>query len=156
VPAPKSPANRLFAKSPALDDSDEDTRVLRTPPLANAVDPALQRLADALAEEAAAAEAEASEFDGEVVDDLSDLGGGGAEPYGQASEAATFPQRLVRRLPSLPALRVAVMSAGAPGEVQIMLLDSAAAPPPGAAVAILVPLTAADGDEVAKLFGSFV
>jgi hypothetical protein len=95
----------------------------------------------------------------------------GAESLGalNAEDAETVPaypgvqgdtkaaQRLpAQRFSTLPSLRIAVMSAGAPGEVRVIPLEDAAAPPPGAAVAILVPATAADGDEVAKLFGSLL
>lgn len=92
----------------------------------------------------------------DVLEDNSDDANAGTGPVSQAGEAATSPQLFVPRLPFHPALRVAVMSAGAPGEVHIVPLEGTAAPPPGAAVAILVPVTAADGDEVAKLFGAFV
>jgi hypothetical protein len=53
--------------------------------------------------------------------------------------------------PTLPALRVAVIATGGAGQVRVVALDGAS-PPPGAAAAILVPLSEADGATLAKLF----
>ena len=58
-----------------------------------------------------------------------------------------------KRLDTLPALRVAVLGTGIAGEVRLISLGNEE-PPPGAAVAVLVPLTAADGEAVARLFGA--
>ncbi len=60
-----------------------------------------------------------------------------------------------RRVAPLLSFRVAILATGTPGEVRLIALDGAGAPPEGAAQAILVPLGAADGEIVARLFGSF-
>ena len=54
---------------------------------------------------------------------------------------------------ALPAVRVAVLATAMPGEVRLMLLDGRSEPPTGAAAAILVPLSAADGELMARLLG---
>lgn len=59
-----------------------------------------------------------------------------------------------RRLDTLPAVRVAVLGTGLAGEVRLISLDGGDEPPPGAAVAILVPMSAADGEAIARLFGA--
>lgn len=59
-----------------------------------------------------------------------------------------------KRLDTLPALRVAVLATGIAGEVRLISLDAGDEPPPGAAVAVLVPMSAADGEAVARLFGT--
>jgi hypothetical protein len=64
------------------------------------------------------------------------------------------PETTSRRFAPLLAHRVAVVASGIPGELRLVPLDAAGAPPAGAAIALLVPLTAADGDVVAQLFGS--
>jgi hypothetical protein len=150
VPVQKSPATPAPPKAAIPDDFEEETRVLRTPAAGSAVDPALQRLAGGTAGQ------HANEFDAELVEENTDFEGGWGDLPGQAGEAVTSPQLSIPRLPSVPAIRVAVMSAGAPGEVQLVPLDAATKPPPGAAVAILVPISAADGELVVKLFGSRV
>ncbi|MEP7126742.1 MAG: hypothetical protein ABJE95_37780, partial [Byssovorax sp.] len=63
------------------------------------------------------------------------------------------PETTSRRFAPLLAHRVAVV-AGRAGEIRLVPLDAAGAPPVGAAIALLVPLSAADGDVVAQLFGS--
>jgi hypothetical protein len=68
-----------------------------------------------------------------------------------AGDAAPTPAP--KRLETLPALRVAVLGTGVAGEVRLISLGNDE-PPPGAAVAVLVPLTAADGEAVARLFDS--
>jgi hypothetical protein len=55
-------------------------------------------------------------------------------------------------LATLPALRVAVLGTSARGEVRLITLDGTDEPPPGAALAVLVPLSAADGEAVERLF----
>ncbi len=57
-----------------------------------------------------------------------------------------------RRLDTLPALRVAVLATSVPGEVRLIALETKDEAPPGAALAVLVPLSAADGEAVARLF----
>jgi len=69
-----------------------------------------------------------------------------------APDTVGEPERASRRFAPLLARWVAV-AAGAPGEIRLVPLD-AAAPPAGAAVAILVPASAADGDILAKLLGA--
>ena len=59
-----------------------------------------------------------------------------------------------RKVAPLLSFRVAILGTGTPGEVRLLALDHTGAPPEGAAQAILVPLGAADGELVAKLFGS--
>jgi hypothetical protein len=59
-----------------------------------------------------------------------------------------------RRVAPLLSFRVAILATGTPGEVRLVALDGAGQAPEGAAQAILVPLSAADGEMVAKLFGS--
>ena len=73
-----------------------------------------------------------------------------AETRNAAPAAARAPKK---RPEPLPALRVAVLATSVPGEVRLIALDPADEPPPGAAVAMLVPLTAADGESVTRLFG---
>ena len=51
-------------------------------------------------------------------------------------------------------MRVAVLATGTAGEVRLIALDGADEPPPGAALAILVPLGASDAEAVARLFAS--
>jgi hypothetical protein len=68
----------------------------------------------------------------------------------QAAPAAV--QAPPRRLDTLPSLRVAVLATGIAGEVRLISLDAAEAPPPGAALAVLVPLSAADGESITRLF----
>ena len=58
-----------------------------------------------------------------------------------------------RRFAPLLAHRVAVMASRTPGELRLVPFD-VGTPPPGAAIAVLVPLGAADGDALAQLFGS--
>jgi hypothetical protein len=59
-----------------------------------------------------------------------------------------------KRLDTIPAVRVAVLATGSAGEVRLIALDGADDPPPGAALAILVPLGASDAEAVARLFAS--
>jgi hypothetical protein len=64
------------------------------------------------------------------------------------------PETTSRRFAPLLAHRVAVVAGSRPGEIRLVPLDASGAPPMGAAIALLVPLSAADGDVVAQLFGS--
>jgi hypothetical protein len=59
-----------------------------------------------------------------------------------------------RRLDTLPSVRVAVLGTSVPGEVRLISLDAGDEPPPGAALAVLVPLSSADGDALARLFSA--
>jgi hypothetical protein len=45
-----------------------------------------------------------------------------------------------------------VLATTTPGEVRLITLDPRDDPPPGAAIALLVPLSAGDGDAITKLF----
>jgi hypothetical protein len=65
-----------------------------------------------------------------------------------------IPERTIRRFAPLLSHRVAVVASSTPGELRVVLLDADAAPPPGSAVVLLVPLTAVDGDVVTRLIGS--
>jgi hypothetical protein len=71
-----------------------------------------------------------------------------AAPEHRASESTS------RRFPPLLAHRVAVVASSTPGELRLVLLDPSGAPPVGAAIAMLVPLSTADGDEIAQLVGA--
>jgi hypothetical protein len=53
---------------------------------------------------------------------------------------------------TLPTLRVAVLATSTAGEVRLIALAEADEAPPGAALALLVPLSAGDGDSVTRLF----
>jgi hypothetical protein len=64
------------------------------------------------------------------------------------------PETTSRRFAPLLAHRVAVVASNRAGEIRLVPLDASGAPPIGAAIALLVPLSAADGDLVAQLFGS--
>jgi hypothetical protein len=59
-----------------------------------------------------------------------------------------------RRFDTIPSVRVAVLATGTAGEVRLIALDGADDPPPGAALAILVPIGASDAEAVARLFQS--
>lgn len=59
-----------------------------------------------------------------------------------------------RKFAPLLAHRVAVMASRTPGELRIVPFDATGAPPVGAAVAMLVPLSAVDDDVMVRLFGS--
>lgn len=139
------PAIAYEDREPSIyDDLEAETRVLKG-----------QKLPTDLLEQTARARSAAV-----PLEDPPGLRQLGAAAYDESTEGgalddATAPRMLPAfSLPTLPAMRVAVMSTGIPGEARIMPLELAAAPPPGAAVAILVPVTAADGDEVTKLFGA--
>jgi hypothetical protein len=73
-----------------------------------------------------------------------------------ASPAVAAPPALrgAKRVEALPALRVAVLATSVPGEVRLIALEPTDDAPPGAALAVLVPLTPADGESVTRLFGS--
>jgi hypothetical protein len=74
-----------------------------------------------------------------------------------ASPAVATPPPALRgakRMEALPALRVAVLATSVPGEVRLIALEPTDDAPPGAALAVLVPLTPADGESVTRLFGS--
>jgi len=58
------------------------------------------------------------------------------------------------RFAPLLAHRVAVMASRTPGELRVVPFDASGAPPAGAAIAMLVPLSAADDDVMVRLFGS--
>jgi hypothetical protein len=70
------------------------------------------------------------------------------EPPRRAAPAPQPP----KRLDTLPALRVAVLATAVPGDVRLIALGTHDEAPPGAAIAVLVPLSAADGEAVARLF----
>jgi hypothetical protein len=79
-------------------------------------------------------------------------GGAPAQPA-PAPKAAEAVPSASGRAGTIPALRVAVLATSAPGEVRLIALGAADEAPPGAALAVLVPLSAADGDAVRRLFG---
>jgi hypothetical protein len=65
-----------------------------------------------------------------------------------AVQAAATP----RQIGTVPAVRVAVLATDVPGEVRLIALHDGDDAPPGAALALLVPLTAGDGESVSRLF----
>ncbi|MFS8070229.1 MAG: hypothetical protein ACMG6S_28020 [Byssovorax sp.] len=67
---------------------------------------------------------------------------------------ARGPELTTRRFAPLLAHRIAVVASSTPGELRLVPLDTSRAPPAGAAIALLVPLSAADDDIVARLLGS--
>ena len=71
----------------------------------------------------------------------------------QAADARG-PEITTRRFAPLLAHRIAVVASSTPGELRLVPLDTSRAPPAGAAIALLVPLSAADDDIVARLLGS--
>ncbi len=72
-----------------------------------------------------------------------------AAPENRASEGTGR-----NKFAPLFAHRVAVVASSTPGELRVVLLDPSGAPPVGAAIAMLVPISTADGDEIAQLVGS--
>lgn len=141
------------------DDLDEDTRVIsaRERPR-DEIDQALARLRAAPAPPPPAEPAKAQDStpaasstnpgaaDWQPNDTVSPIQAAAAE---RAPAAAQAPPR---RLDTLPSLRVAVLATGIAGEVRLISLDATESPPPGAALAVLVPLSAADGDAITRLF----
>ena len=67
---------------------------------------------------------------------------------------ARGPELTSRRFAPLLAHRVAVVASSTPGELRLVPLGTSIAPPVSAAIARLVPLSAADDDIVARLLGS--
>jgi hypothetical protein len=86
--------------------------------------------------------------------------GGGAPSEGAGPQTERPPSMIEvqpearKRLDTLPSLRVAVLGTGVAGEVRLITLNTGDEPPPGAALAVLVPLSSADGEAVARLFGA--
>ena len=76
-----------------------------------------------------------------------------ADARSQAADARG-PELTTRRFAPLFAHRIAVVASSTPGELRLVPLDTSRAPPTGAAIALLVPLSAADDDIVARLLGS--
>lgn len=150
-----TPAPPVTTPSPAaappravFDDLDEETRVLEN--MAGVLgDPASLMHLAAASGEAPVDGDEPTPTDGNAA--LAATAPDATMPMDQS----TSPDLPVPRLMTVPALRVAVFTAGVPGEVRLVPLDGAADPPPGAAVAMLVPLTHADSDEVTRLFGFY-
>jgi len=157
-----------------FDDLDEDTRVLQNKPggghedLAeqakdrmHAREPAPRAPRDEPATEpkpAAAAPAMPPADDDEpgpqsqntrVWTHVPDMGAPETERPGKGAAAAARP---AKKLETIPALRVAALATSVPGEVRLIALEGSEDAPSGAALALLVPLTAADGEAVARLF----
>lgn len=84
------------------------------------------------------------------------VAGNALEEWGDSAEPVDW-RAPVPRLPTtaqiepLPALRVAVIGTSRAGELRLVPLDGRSAPPMGAALAILVPLSVADGDALVQL-----
>jgi hypothetical protein len=72
-------------------------------------------------------------------------------PKALVTSAALQPSTALRRMDTLPTIRVAVLATDAPGEVRLIALQEGDHPPPGASLALLVPLTAGDGESVSRL-----
>ena len=68
-----------------------------------------------------------------------------------ASEGASSPD--LAALPSLPALRVVVAPGSRNKELRIVVLGADEKPEPGVAAALLVPISVADGELIARLAG---
>lgn len=68
-----------------------------------------------------------------------------------ASERPTLPESTLP--PTLPAFRVAVTPGATSRELLLVVLDVTEEPPSGAALAVLVPLSAADGRQIVRLAG---
>jgi hypothetical protein len=125
-------AHKEFAKI-TVDDLEEDTRVLDgQPEQGKGAPPSEGRL---LAE--TMVETGRFDRDASAAGDLEDTSGNGHAPLLHGA---------------LPAVRVAVLGTASPGEVRLVRLDDHGDPPAGAATAILVPLSAGDGDVIARLF----
>lgn len=165
-PEPSAAPIPLLKQLPGLfDDLDEDTRVLAGARAPDDVDLAFKSvLAPAPVPSAELYPITDEPTDGSASDvppsantspnavawtPSDDAGAAIAHFSGSASDQ---PAR-ARRPESLPALRVAVLGTGAAGEVRLIALDAAGEPPPGAAMAVLVPISAADGEAIARLFG---
>jgi hypothetical protein len=79
-----------------------------------------------------------------------------SNPPRSGTSHATDWQAPPPRLPAvqvepLPAVKVAVIGLSALGELRLVPLDGRSVPPTGAALGILVPLTAADGEALVRL-----
>jgi hypothetical protein len=77
-----------------------------------------------------------------------------AAAAGAASMKATRTRAAAppRHVDAVPSVRVAVLATTTPGEVRLIALNAGDDAPPGAAIALLVPFTSADGESVLKLF----
>jgi hypothetical protein len=73
-------------------------------------------------------------------------------PKSLVTPVALQPAAAPRRMDALPAIRVAVLATDVPGEVRLMALHEGDDAPPGAALALLVPLTTGDGESMSHLF----
>ncbi len=74
-------------------------------------------------------------------------------PQRAAKSSAAAPRATPKRVETIPALRVAVLATTTPGEVRLIALGISDEAPPGAALAVLVPLSVAAGESVARRFG---
>ena len=162
------------------DDADEDTRVISGKSRGDELEQALTRLRTAPApvphgtEPAPKAQASLDDSDEIIVHEESTSDGtalnqpaSGAPASGTTAPGHAAPSHMTerpvagstpspapKRLDTLPALRVAVLATGIAGEVRLISLNAGDEPPPGAAVAVLVPMSAADGEAVARLFAA--
>lgn len=64
------------------------------------------------------------------------------------------PELTSRRFAPLLAHRVAIVASSTPGELRVVPLDTSRAPPPGAAIVLIVPLSGADDHVITQLLGS--
>ncbi|WP_437282491.1 hypothetical protein WME90_18520 [Sorangium sp. So ce375] len=74
-----------------------------------------------------------------------------SEPPYEGEWQAPPPRLPASQIEPLPALRVAVIGISSAGELRLVPMDGRNAPPRGAALGILVPLTAGDGETIARL-----
>jgi hypothetical protein len=142
-----------------FDDLDEDTRVLSAKPgggTEDVIEQAFVRLRAAGADGAIPpAPAPAPDPARDFTDEITRPGSQSTSAWAQAPDTpapiATSPAPQ-RPLTTLPSLRVAVLGTSVPGEVRLITLGAGDEPPPGAALAVLVPLSPADGEAVTRLF----
>jgi hypothetical protein len=141
------------------DDLDEDTRVIsaRERPR-DEIDQALARLRAAPAPPAPASPQATPGSRDDAASSTTHPGAADwrpndtVSPIQAAERAPVAAPESPRKLDTLPSLRVAVLATGIAGEVRLISLDATEVPPPGAALAVLVPLSAADGDAISRLF----
>lgn len=129
-----------------VDDLDDETRVL-----ASEGEPVRTGLPPRRDDRARSAGTSSRAFE-----DPDATPGADSEPAAVTSRGApAWPDSSPGETPfsTLVAFRVAIAAGLDPGELHVMVLAPGASPPPGAAAAILVPASDADGERVARLLG---
>ncbi|WP_437311420.1 hypothetical protein [Sorangium sp. So ce388] len=126
-------------------DDDEGTR---SAPAAQQRDAALTRERSAQGAEGAVswARAPAADDRGSAAVDSS-----WSDPPYEGEWQAPPPRLPASQIEPLPALRVAVIGISSTGELRLVPMDGRNAPPRGAALGILVPLSPGDGETIARL-----